>query len=122
MKRFYVVLLGLWCAFCLVGCKGPAFNGRLEMHGDRFYLDYAEFTGIQTHQMLLHESSVINVVIESVSGHIDIYVTDSRGAVLYQGNDADSGQFVLVVPRTDTYFFKVAGKKAKGSVLFQVRK
>jgi hypothetical protein len=122
MKNIYVLLLVLLCAVCLAGCTNPAFTGKLEAHGDRFYLVYSKLSGTQAHQLVLQEGMIIDVTIERVAGHIDIYVTDSRDAVLYQGNDADSSQFVLVVPRTDTYLFTVTGNKAKGSVLFQVRK
>jgi hypothetical protein len=51
---------------------------------------------------------------------LDILVEDINGEVIYKGNNVSTGEFSIVIPKTNNYIITVSGKKAIGSVAFKV--
>jgi hypothetical protein len=118
--RWTATLLTLFCVTLISGCHAQVFVGNRLAQAGRFSLVYSELTGVQTHEMRLNAGDVIDVEILSDGGRLDISVSYGPGIVLYQGHDADSGCFKLVVREAGIHTFKVSGKKASGRVLFYV--
>lgn len=121
MKRYIILLFVFTLLLCfLAGCSKGEFDGSRISNDNEFIITYLILNGTETHQMGLEKGNTIDVKIESISGKVDLIVTDSEGNELYKGNNADSGSFKLIVPTTDTYIFAVSGDKAKGSVSFKI--
>ena len=111
------------CLFILVlttACTKQVFDGSRSSNDKQFILDYSVMNCTKTQDMKLEEGTTVNVIIENNSGRVDIFVEDAHGEKIYKGDDADSGEFSLKIPKTDTYTFSVTGSNAKGSVSFKV--
>lgn len=119
-KLSFLIILSILMLTLAVSCGDQVFNGNRTSNDKQFILDYSVLNRTETHEMKLQEGSKINVVVESKSGSVDILVTDSNGLVIYKANNATSGNFLIQIPKSDTYKFSVTGKKARGAVSFKV--
>ncbi len=104
------------------GCNSSkqVFDGSRTSNDNQFIFEYDILNDTKTHNMLLEEGAIVAVAIDNVSGRLDIIVAGSDGVEIYRGNNASSGEFKLIIPKTNTYNFSVTGKDAKGSVSFTV--
>ena len=121
MKKFsQLIILGISILMLSTACTKQVFNGSRSSNDTQFILDYSVMNCTKTQEMKLEEGTTVNVIIESNSGRVDILVEDAHREKIYKGDDADSGEFSLKIPKTDTYTFSVTGSNAKGSVSFKV--
>lgn len=119
MKRAWAILLCCVAVLTAVsGCAKPAFEGTRTADDKQFVLEYAMFTGEQTHELELQKGAYIDVMIQADSGRVDIVATDPDGKEIYKGNHAASGSFALEIQQTGAYRISVTGKKAAGGVNF----
>ena len=119
-KKFFIMILSISVLLIFMGCEKQIFNGSSTGNDEQFIINYSIMNCTKTHDMKLEKGANINVVIENKSGHLDIFIADSNGDKIYEGDDTASGKFSVEVPKADTYSFYVTGKNAKGSVSFKV--
>jgi hypothetical protein len=121
MKKLnFLLLTGMMAALLLCGCQKPTFDGSRTGNDTQFIMKYSVMNKTETHEMKLAKGDKVDVVIEDISGRLDITVADEKGKEIYRGNDASSGSFSLEIQETGTYKFTVTGDNAKGSVSFKV--
>lgn len=108
--------------FIAASCEKQVFDGSRTSNDGHFILSYSILNCTKTYDMKLEKGTLINVAIENKSGHLYIFIEDSSGNRIYNGDDVSSGKFPIEVQKTDTYKFLVTGKKAKGSVSFITNK
>ena len=119
-KTHFLVFACVVLLAVAAGCQSQAFEGNRTAGENQFILDYSFLDKTETHTMDLMQGTDVNVKIESLSGRIDVVVSDAYGKELYRGNDASSGSFLLEIPETGAYTFSVTGSRAEGSVAFAV--
>jgi len=113
--------------FCLLasiafaGCFHGMFIGTEIGNDEQFALAFSALNTTKTHHMRLEARDTVKVIVDKIAGRVDITVADNDGNEIYRGNNAFSGEFVLTIPKTSTYVFRVTGRHAKGSVTFTAR-
>jgi hypothetical protein len=121
MRKFInLTIMGLLIILTVNGCTVQVFNGSRTGDNNQFIMNYTVLSRSETHEMKLEEGSTIDVDIENKSGRLDILVEDINGEVIYKGNNVSTGEFSIVIPKTNNYIITVSGKKAIGSVAFKV--
>lgn len=121
MKKLSLfMILSVLMLILATACVKPAFNGSRTSNDVEFIMNYSVLNSTKTHEMELEKGTTINVIIESNSGRVDVFVEDADGEKIYKGDNAASSTFSLEIPKTSTYKFSVTGAKAKGSVSFKV--
>jgi len=68
----------------------------------------------------LEEGVSIAVYIEHLDGELDVYITDSNGKSIYEGHNPEMSSFLVNITENDQYTIAVEGKRAKGSISFQI--
>lgn len=68
----------------------------------------------------LEEGISVAVYVVYLDGELDIYITDSNGTVVYEGHNPEIGGFLVNITEDDPYTMTVEGKRAKGSISFQI--
>lgn len=120
MKRLYLsAVLFLFMFVIISGCSNVQFSGNSIKNPAEFTMNYSVLNRTETHEMQLKEGAKVGVVIEDKSGRLDILVTGPDGQKIYKADDAASGNFSIIIPKSGTYKFSVKGSKAKGSVSFK---
>jgi hypothetical protein len=123
MKKLSLfMILSVLILILATACNKQVFNGSRTSNDAQFILQYSILNSTKTHEIKLEKGSIINVIIESKSGSVDVFVEDAEGEKIYKGDDTASGKFSLEIPKTSTYKFSVTGKNAKGSVSFKTAK
>lgn len=123
MKKFTrLMILGVLILLITAGCSKQVFNGSVTGNDEQFLLDFSILNTTKTHDIKLEKEQNVDVVFEVESGKLEIFVEDTSGEKIYEGNTDTSGKFTLGIPKTDTYKISVTGKKAKGHISFEVNK
>ena len=68
----------------------------------------------------LEKGASVAVYVVHLDGELDIYVTDSNGTAVYEGHDPEIGSFLVNITEDDRYTMTAEGKRAKGSISFQI--
>lgn len=104
----------------ITGCgKDTVFSGSKTANDNQFLVDFDILNTTVDSVMKLEEGDKIKTVIDIVKGRVDIIVKNDDGTIIYQGNDAESSEFILEISESGDYTFTVTGRKAKGSVHFK---
>lgn len=119
-KALSVIILSLMIALIITGCTKTEFDGNRTSNDKQFLLDFTVLNCTKSHEMELEEGSKIDVSINKESGNIAILISGTDENIIYKSDDAESWEFTVTVPKTDTYTLDVTGKDAKGSVCFKV--
>lgn len=120
MKKIILIMVAAIILGLIAGCQQETFKGDCIEDDVTFTLDYTYFNETREHRLYIDEGGQMNVDIEAEKGHIDIYIYDEGGNVIYQGNDAATASFVLEITESGDYKIAVTGKKASGKVSFVV--
>lgn len=118
MKKCLAVLLVGILSISIIACVERKFNGNRTSNKVQFIVDFSYLNDTKTHKMTLEKNDIIDVSFKKVSGRVDLIVEDVDGNEIYRGNDANSIEFQLTIPKSTTYKFSVIGRKAKGEVSF----
>ena len=122
MKIFAKIMtLSLLILTIAVGCSKQVFDGSVTGNDEQFLLDFSILNTTKTHDIKLEKGQNVDVVFEIESGKLEIFVEDTSGEKIYEGNTGTSGEFTLGIPKTDTYKISVTGRDAKGNISFKVR-
>jgi hypothetical protein len=121
MKKLSIFLiLSMLILVIATGCSEQVFDGSRTSNDAQFVMDYSILNCAKTHEIKLKKGAIINVIIESESGRVDILVEEVNGEEIYKGDNATSNEFSLNIVKTGTYMFTVTGNDAKGSVSFKI--
>ena len=104
----------------LSACNKKLVNGTIKQDEKEFTASYDLLDTNLSHSMEFKEGDKINVTLQNDSGRLDVLVTDPYDNTVYQGNNPDSGSFILEITKDGIYDFSVTGKNAKGSFSFIV--
>ena len=115
--------IGLACIVCfslalLSACNHAAFNGSSTGNDTQFIMEYSILNTSDYREMALKAGDVIDTIIVSDDGSVDIQIENSVGASVYSQRDVPTSAFEIVISQDDTYTFTVTGHRAKGSVSF----
>lgn len=121
-KLSLLMILSLLMLFVTTACSKQVFDGSSTGNEEQFIMNYSVLNFTKTHEMKLEKGTIIDVILESKSGSIDVFVEDADGEKIYKGDNAASGEFSLEIPKASTYTFSVKGDNAKGGVSFKVSK
>lgn len=119
-KYLSVIMLSFMIALIITGCTKSEFNGNRVSNSNQFLLGFTVLNCTKSHEMELEKGSKTKVSINKESGNIAILISGKDENVIYKSDDAESWEFTVTVPKTDTYTFNVTGEDAKGSVSFEV--
>lgn len=121
MKKLSILMiLSMLILVIATGCSKQVFDGNRTSNDAQFVMEYSILNCTKTHEIKLEKGAIINVIIESNSGRVDILVEEVNGEEIYKGANATSNEFSLNVDKTGTYMFTVTGNNAKGSVSFKI--
>lgn len=121
MKKFSLLaIISVFILLISAGCGKQVFDGSITGNDEQFIMNYSTLNCTKTHDMKIEKGAQVNVIIENKSGRLDIFISDSKGEKIYKGDNAATGKFSVVIPKTDTYKFSVTGSNAKGSVSFKL--
>ena len=115
--------LGFACILCfslalLNACGNATFNGSSTGNDTQFIMEYSILNTSDYREMALKAGDVIDTIIVSDDGSVDIQIENSAGASVYSETDVPTSAFEIVISQDDTYTFTVTGHRAKGSVSF----
>jgi len=104
---------------CIAGCdNNSTFSGSKTGNENQFLVDFDFLNTTVNSKMLLSEDETIETTIDIKKGDVDILVENENGTIAYQGNDAESCNFMFKIEEAGTYTFYITGFKAEGSVYF----
>lgn len=106
------------CVFSACNKDNTEYKGTRISDESRFILDFEILNSSETHSMTLANNDIIDVVIISENGEINLLVSDSEGYSVYRADKASSGEFSLEITAAGIYEFMVSGKHASGLVSF----
>ena len=108
----WVVVLKLW----------PDTESRctVKVEDNLFSIGMESMNESRSESFHLKEGSSLTVYVVHLDGELDIYITDSNGAVVYEGHNPEIGSFLVNITEDGRYTMTVEGKRAKGSVSFQI--
>ena len=108
----WVVVLKLWSdteSMCTVKVEDDLFSIVMESMNES-----------RSESFQLEEGISVAVYVVHLDGELDIYITDSSGTVVYEGHNPEIGNFLVNITEDGRYTMTVEGKRAKGSISFQI--
>ena len=108
----WIILLRVW----------PNTESRctVKVEDDLFSIGMESMNESRSESFQLEEGISIAVYVVHLDGELDIYITDSNGTVVYEGHNPEIGSFLVNITEDDRYTMTVEGKRAKGSISFQI--
>ena len=108
----WVVVLKLW----------PDIESRctVNVEDDLFSMGMESMNESRSESFYLEEGMSVAIYVVHLDGELDIYITDSKGTVVYEGHNPEIGSFLVNITEDDRYTMTVEGKRAKGSISFQI--
>lgn len=118
LKKFlFIVFLAL--IISINGCtKNVTFSGSKTSNDNQILIDFDVLNTTVSNKMQLSEGEIVESTIDIKKGNVDIIVKNENGTIAYQGNDVESGNFMIEIEEAGTYIFYIKGSKAKGSIYF----
>ena len=118
MKK--TVFAGILCISLtlLSACGHATFNGSSTGNDTQFIMEYSIFNTSDHRKLSLKTGDVIDTVVVSDDGSVDIQVENSAGEAIYSETDVPTSEFEISISQDDVYTFTVTGHEAKGSVSF----
>lgn len=102
----------------IFGLTGSRFTKNVDE--DSFTMTFYPLNGSQTETFALNAGDAVEVVFERTSGTLSALIGQPGKEPVYQGNDMASGSFSVIVPDDGAYEITVTGRRAEGSVSFQI--
>ena len=121
-------VMAVFLLFCLIAYYLLPFwsmqeknDYKVELDKDSFSLDCNYFSGTEARSFELVAGDEIEVNYVWMGGRFDVTIGQLGEEAIYTGNDIHSGIFVVEVQENGVYEIKVNGKKAEGSLAFQIK-
>ena len=92
----------------------------VKVEDDLFSIGMESMNESRSESFHLEEGMSVAVYVIHLDGELDIYITDSNGTVVYEGHNPEIGSFLVNITEDDRYTMTVEGKRAKGSISFQI--
>ena len=92
----------------------------VKVEDDLFSIGMESMNESRSESFRLEEGISVAVYVVHLDGELDIYITDSNGTVVYEGHNPEIGSFLVNITENDRYTMTVEGKRAKGSISFQI--
>ena len=92
----------------------------VKVEDDLFSIGMESMNESRSESFHLEEGMLVAVYVIHLDGELDIYITDSNGTVVYEGHNPEIGSFLVNITENDRYTMTVEGKRAKGSISFQI--
>jgi hypothetical protein len=104
---------------CFAGCENkPTFSGSKTGNDNQFLADFDAMNTTIKSEMPLSEGEKVETTIDIKKGEVDILVENENGTIAYQGDDVETGNFMIEIEEAGTYTFSITGSEAEGSVHF----
>lgn len=118
-----MLLIFMAVQYPISGCdqSQSEFEGSRISDERRFILEFDVLNTTLSHEMVLDDNDIIDVVIIRKGGELDILVSGADGQPLYRADDASSSEFALEITKDGLYAFRVTGDHASGKVSFILR-
>ena len=108
----WVVTLKLW--------SDTESRYTVKVEDDLFSIGMESMNESRSESFQLEEGISVAVYVVHLAGDLDIYITDSSGTAVYEGHNPEIGSFLVNISEDDRYTMTVEGKRAKGSISFQI--
>ena len=119
IKLNILIITIILCMMFLSSCENMiTFSGTCVSIGKKFELDFKLLNTAYESWMTLDEGNKVKTSFEITEGSVDIYVRYEDNSIIYQGNDVESGDFIIEISKSDKYYFEVIGSHAAGYVHF----
>ena len=92
----------------------------VKVEDDLFSIGMESMNESRSESFHLEEGMSVAVYVVHLDGELDIYITDSSGTIVYEGHNPEIGSFLVNIMEDDRYTMTVEGKRAKGSISFQI--
>ena len=92
----------------------------VKVEDDLFSIGMESMNESRSESFRLEEGISVAVYVVHLDGELDIYITDSSRTVVYEGHNPEIGSFLVNITENDRYTMTVEGKRAKGSISFQI--
>ena len=118
-----MLLIFMAVLYSMSGCDQAQsdFDGSQISDERQFILEFDLLNTTLSHEMVLEENDIVEVVIIRKGGELNILVSDPEGQPIYRADDASSGKFALEMTKSGSYMFRVTGDHASGKVSFILR-
>ncbi|MGM9662768.1 MAG: hypothetical protein ACI3WR_06715 [Oscillospiraceae bacterium] len=97
---------------------GSGYSRRVEE--DLFSLGMERLSGTAAESFFLREGDAIRVSSVLLSGEFTLSIGQEGREPIYEGRAPGPGTFQVTVPEDGDYLLSVSGKRAEGSVSFQI--
>ena len=108
----WVVVLKMW--------SDTESRCTVKLEDDLFSIGMESMNESRSESFQLEEGISVAVYVVHLDGELDVYITDSSGTVVYEGHNPEIGSFLVNITEDDRYTMTVEGKRAKGSISFQI--
>ena len=108
----WVVVLKLW--------SDTESRCTVKVEDDLFSIGMESMNESRSESFQLEEGISVAVYVVHLDGELDIYIKDSSETVVYEGHNPEIGSFLVNITEDDRYTMTVEGKRAKGSISFQI--
>lgn len=107
-----IILVLSFC--CLTSCQ----KGSLNFSADDGIMEYKieNFSGEDERTFDCEEDIELEVRIEKLSGKIDIKIIGENGEKVYASNNAESGTFSLIIPKSSLYTITLDCKNTTANI------
>ena len=108
----WIVLLRVW--------HNTESRCTVKVEDDLFSIGMGSMNESRSESFRLEKGMSVAVYLVHLDGELDIYITDSSGTAVYEGHNPEMGSFTVNITESDRYTMTVEGKRAKGSIFFQI--
>ena len=108
----WVVVLMLW--------SDTESRCTVKVEDDLFSIGMESMNESRSESFQLEEGVSVAIYAVHLAGELAIYITDSNGPAVYEGHNPEIGSFLVNITEDDRYTMTVEGKRAKGSISFQI--
>ena len=116
MKKMIFALVLVVIMVVLGGCSGTRFDGTRTGNDSQLIIEYKVLNRTDSQLLDLQEGDILDFVVASSSGKVDILVQKDGNNPIYEGTDVPTSSFAVEVEEAGSYTVSVTGDHARGGV------
>lgn len=116
MNKRWKCVFALLTTTLLTACAFSRFDGSRTGNESQFIMEYDMLNMTDSQKLALSEGDIVDFDVVSLSGSVDIVLSEEEEEPIYNGTDIPTSTFQVAIDKSGTYVVSVVGKKAKGSV------
>ena len=121
LSGILIAVLTLVCLFCLFRLSGKDGSEFCQNIGEnRFSMSFYPLNCAQSVSFHLEKGDKIETSLVRAAGRLAVFIGQEGKTPVYQGNDMELSSFQVEIPEEGDYLLTVKGKRAEGSISFEI--